>query len=329
MPARKQPTVDKDRPSKNRRPAFRLGRLIGALFLVALLLLSVGVFFHRALLRAYAPKILDTLANEFRAYYDLELTWDGYSIAGLNDFTIAGITITDIPSNTTLLALDSIRVRSSLFAIAIRGKNPMGAVTSVELNHPVLTLGKEEGRWNTGKLLEPSEGEAFQFPGRLGIMVNEGTIDWLGGQIETGYPFPPSRISGLQGIFRLGANGGSGFSFKGMFSSGEIEPASIDITGTYDPETYMMHVNSNVESFDLAVLQSLLEQYEVNAIDGVADADVSLLIGPEAGDTGFSMLGEATLSEASTERGCRRRDCDSERSACRLHEGIDLRRPDC
>jgi len=301
MPARRQPTVDKDRPSKNRRPAFRLGRLIAALFLIALLLLSAGVFFHRALLRAYAPTILETLAEEFEAYYELELTWNGYSIEGLNDFTIAGVTIRDIPTDTPLLTLDSIRVRTSLFAVAIRGKNPMGAVTSVELNHPVITLGKEEGRWNTGKLLEPGEGEAFEFPGRLGILVNDGTIDWLGGEIETGYPFPPSRISGLQGIFRLGANGGMGFSFDGVFSSGEIEPASIDVTGTFDPDTYMMHINSTVQAFDLSSLRSLLEQYEINAIDGMVDAEISILVGPEAGDTGFSVLGQATMSGGAIE----------------------------
>ncbi|MBW1784751.1 MAG: hypothetical protein JRL30_28900, partial [Deltaproteobacteria bacterium] len=145
MPDRSSDNGPVSTPAKKRRGGFRLRRVIGALLVFVLLVLSGAVFLHRQLISAYAPGILDQLAREMEVYYDLEFTWNGYRIDGLSDFTITGISITDIPSGMNLLRCDSFRLRSSLWALTVRGRDVMGAVTSVELENPVLDLGMEEG----------------------------------------------------------------------------------------------------------------------------------------------------------------------------------------
>lgn len=233
------------------------------------------------------------------AYNDLEFTWDGYSIAGAGDFAIAGVRIRDIPSDTDLLTCDSLRIRTSLLTLALRGQDPIRGVTSVELNRPVCSLGRTHDRWNTGNLLEPREVEPYRFPGRLGIVVKNGVIDWRGGEIAHGFPFPPARISGLNGIFRIGANGGMGLTLDGMLSASEIEPAAISLQGTYDPDRYLIHLNVGAQALDMTLGREIASKYRIHELAGLADTSVSFLIGPDAGRLGYSILGKADISGGS------------------------------
>ncbi len=296
MPVSNHTKGEDAKQNNKRRGRFRLRRVLGALLVVLLLLLIAAVLLHRAIIRAYAPTILNSLAGQFETYYDLELTWDGYSVTGLNDFTIAGVSLKDIPTDTQLLSIDSIRVRSSLFALAIRGRDPVQGVTSVELDNPSITLGRRDGRWNTGKLLEPATGEAFEFPGRLGIVIRDGNIEWLGGDVADGYPLPPSRIAGLQGVYRLSSDGGAGFKLDGTFSGAEMEPSPIEVQGTYDPKLTLIHLNIHAASLDLGLVRPLLAKH-FQELGGVADTSVSILVGPPAGELGYSVLGSARVSD--------------------------------
>ena len=297
MPDRSSDNGSVSTPVDKRRGVFRLKRVIGALMVFVLLVLSGAVFLHRQLISAYAPGILDQLAREMEVYYDLEFTWNGYRIDGLSDFTITGISITDIPSGMNLLSCDSFRLRSSLWALTVRGRDVMGSVTSVELENPVFDLGRQEGRWNTGKLLEPSEGEAFQFPGRLGIILHDGLFVWRGGEISDGIPLPPMQIAGVQGLFRLSTDSGMGLDIEGMLSGSDLVPAPVKITGIYNPETYLIRLNLEGEGVDLGTVAPWLDKYSLNLDGGLADTNVSFLFGPSAGESGFSMLGNADIRD--------------------------------
>ncbi len=296
MPVSKETPGDDTKRKDKRRAGFRLRRVLLVLLVILILIFSTAVLFHRSLIRAYAPGILNTIAGEFEVYYDLRLTWDGYRVTGLNDFTVTGISIMDIPTGALLLSTDSIRVRTSLFALAIRGRDPISGVTSVELEHPVIALQCEDGRWNTGSLLEPGRGEPYRFPGRLGIIIRDGLIEWGGGELADGVPFPQSRIAGLQGVYRLESNGDIGFRLDGMFSGHEIEPTSITAQAAYNPESYMINISIDASSVDLKLIEPLFDESVLRDVSGLGDTDVSILIGPDAGELGYSILGKATVS---------------------------------
>lgn len=299
MPVRKHGNENPPESSECKtRSGFRLRRLIGSLFVLLLLILSAAVFLHRSLLRAYAPGILSQLSTEMRVFYDLDFTYDGYRIDHLSDFTITGVEITDIRTGLPFLYTNSIRIQTSLPAMTIRGKNPLKAVTSVSLENPVITLGKEEEKWNTGTLFEPGDGEPFQFPGRLGIHIHNGKIIWLGGEISDGYPLRPLEINRLEGIFRLGVQGGMGVSLDGQISSDGIEPSNLSVTGNYDVENFLMQLNAGIETLDLEYVDVIADNMGLHDIDGFADGFlISVLIGPGTGDRGFSILGQGTLRD--------------------------------
>ncbi len=302
MPYRKHGKEESPENAETKnRGRFRLRRVIGALFLFLIFVLSIAVLLHRSLLRAYAPGILSSLAIECREYYDLEITWNGYRIDRLSDFTITGITITDIPSGIPLLATDALRIQTSLPAILIRGKNPLKAVTSVRLDNPLVTLGREEDKWNVGSLLEPGGEEQWQFPGRLSILIGNGTIEWLGGEVSDRYPLQSSRITALDGIFRLGVNGGMGLDLEGLLSSNDLETSELSITGSYDADEFLIHINVTAGSLDLGLLAEIADMRGIHNLDGFADDfKASILIGPDAGSNGLSILGQCILRESRT-----------------------------
>jgi len=298
MPGNNQTRGDGDKSGRTRRTlSFGVGRVLAALLIFLVLVLSAAVILHRSLLRAYAPSILNQLASEFEYFYDMEFTWDGYSITGLNDFTISGVILKDIPSDTGFIELDSMRVRTSLPALAIRGQDPMSAVTSIELINPRILIGREDGRWNTGKLFEPGDGEAFEFPGRLAIIIQNGVVEWRGGEFADGVNIPPLQIAGLQGYFRLGLGGGMGLNLDGTLSGHEIEPTGLSMQGSYDPEIYLMQVNASIDALDLRIASDLANTYEVSGLSGTAGLDISILLGPDAGESGFSLLGKADIND--------------------------------
>ncbi len=284
-------------PPTTGRGGFRFRRVLFALLILILLLLSGAIILHRQLLQAYAPTILNTLVREFRDDYDLELTWDGYRIAGISDFTITGIAVTDLPTGQRLLSCDSLRFRSSLYALAIKGEDPFGAVTSIELDYPVVTLGREDGRWNTGRLLEPREGEKYEFPGRLGLVIRDGIVEWLGGEFADDVPVQRFQIAGIQGNLDLERDGAMGLCLEGMLSGTELEPAPVKMQGVYDPAKELLTITAQVEGMDLRLPGPSLAGYHVEELSGFADAGISLLIGPSAGEDGFSLLGQAAIRD--------------------------------
>jgi len=280
------------------RIVFRLRRVIVALFLALLTILIAAIFLHRALLRFYAPTILESLSTEFREFYDLDFQWVGYNISGLNDFTISGIGITDIPTSTRLLDVDSLRIRTSLIGLSIRGKDPMSGVTSVELIDPVISLARQpDGRWNAGKLFEPGEGEPYQFPGRLSIVIKDGEISWPGGDVAPGFPFPASMISGLDGIFRLETDNSMGVTLDGKFEGENVESTGINIQGSYDPLKNLINLILETDSLDLKLIKPIFNDENIREIGGLADTRVSILIGEDSGENGYSILGHGTVSD--------------------------------
>jgi len=298
MPVSNETSTVTPEHKKKGRGGFRLRRVIAALLIILLAVLTMAVFLHRALLRIYAPSILETLAAEFEEYYELDFRWEGYSITGINDFTITGISVADIPSSTQFLDVDSMRIRTSLNALAIRGQDPMLGVTSVELNRPVITLAREpDGRWNTGALLEPGDGEKYVFPGRLSIVIKDGRISWLGGDAGPDFPWPVSEITNLEGIFRLETDESMGISLEGEFSGEGVESTGITVQGSYDPEKYLINLILEADTFDLKLIKPIFDEEDVREIGGVADTRVSFLFGEDAGELDYSILGYGTISD--------------------------------
>jgi hypothetical protein len=298
MPADKQSIVEPKPRQPVRRLPFLIGRLLLVILFLFILIFSAAVIFHRALLKAYAPIILDSIVTQYHDFYDVDLTYANYKIAGISDIAITGVSVTDIPTGLTFLNCDSVHIQSSLLSLAIKGGDPMQGITSVVLDRPVVTLGRKEGRWNTGKLFEPSKLPKKKYPGQLRIEIRDGEVQWQGGPVAEGFSLPMMNLAGLQGYYRLAGDSSLGLELNGTMVGSEIEPGKLSISGTYDPATLLVKLAIKINGLDLKLAGSYLERYGFRNLTGLADTDCSMLIGPTAGASGFSMLGKAAISDA-------------------------------
>ncbi|MFH1676249.1 MAG: translocation/assembly module TamB domain-containing protein, partial [bacterium] len=271
--------------------------LVALVLLFLLIVLSILIIAHRKLLQTYAPSILRQIADESRTLYELDFKWDDASVAGISDYSITGVVVTDIFTGKVLLTCDSIRIRSSLASAYILNKNPLDQITSVELNHPVVILGKEKEKWNTGLLLVHREGKPFHFPGRLGVKFKDGEVRWLGGEFSTGVPMQAFEVTGLEGTFGIEPDGTMSTDLSAILTGEDIVSSPIEIGGIIKPGDYPYRMTVAGDSIDLKLLAPWLGKYHISELAGNARTTMSILIGPDAGKNGYGILGYASISD--------------------------------
>lgn len=289
------PDKSKGAPSE-KRSKFHLGRLLLTLLSIFLLIVSLAIFLHRQLLQAYAPAMLDSLAWSMEEFYGLKFEYEGTKVSGLNDFDITGIKLTDITQDSTFFTCTSIRIRSSVFAIMLRGMDPVQAVTAVEIENPVINLGREEGKWNTGTLFEPGEGEPYDFPGILTVTMRNGKFEWLGGELADGVGLRNCWIKNFESELKLTNNSSMGITLDGILGGINVTESGISITGEYNPETYEMKISTSAPELDLSLLSEWLQEYNFNHITGTSNTSATILIGQSAGEDGWSLAGIGELN---------------------------------
>jgi hypothetical protein len=294
-----QPIRQDPRPAPGNRAIGCLLRSALIVLLLAVLLISIAVIFHRNLIRAYAPSVLDAVATQYRDENKLDFAWQGYSIAGLTDFRVSGITITDLTTGLTLATAESLRVRTSLYTLALHGSDPAQAITTVEIVNPVITLGRKDGKWNAESLFKPPTRKRARLPGKFELLITDGVVQWSGGEVSDGFTLQPLEISGLQGTWASNPDGNIGTSLIGTMVGPELEPSTLKINGDYDPGKNLFEIAGTFEGLDLKVADAVAQKYGITKVSGLADTEFSILVGPGTGEDGWSLLGKGTLRNAS------------------------------
>jgi len=255
----------------------------------------MAIILHRSLLRVYAPIILRTAAEAVDEEYELTLEWDGYSISEISDFTITGIRVSDSETGSEILTTESLRVRTSLLSLILRRQDPIQAVTSVEVEHPSVTISETDGKLNIEKLFREREEKPRALPGRISVSINEGTVIWQGGAVGEGMVIGEARITRLNGHARIEPDDSIGLNFEGLLNDIGDGASTFSVTGTYDPATSNLRAGILTNGIDIGYARDLLTPYGVETLHGSADVNTVVVIGPDAGERGFSFAGYADL----------------------------------